>query len=99
MGYSATSGPGLRRPELCTEALRLARLLHRRLPSSAETTGLLALLLLADSRRATREIGDGVLVLLAEQNRTCWDTRPGMPTGSHSHAVRATNAAARCSGG
>lgn len=72
-GHSASTGPALRRPELCAEALRLARLLHERLPSSSETTGLLALLLLVDSRRATRQTGDGVLVPLAEQDRTRWD--------------------------
>ncbi|WP_299040358.1 RNA polymerase sigma factor [uncultured Pseudokineococcus sp.] len=72
-GHSAAAGPGLRRQELCTEALRLARLLHQRLPSSSETTGLLALLLLVDSRRATRETSDGVLVPLSEQDRTRWD--------------------------
>lgn len=72
-GHSATAGPGLRRPELCTEALRLARLLHQRMPSLTETTGLLALLLLVDSRRATRETSDGVLVPLTEQDRARWD--------------------------
>ena len=72
-GHAASSGRVLRRPELCAEALRLARLLHERLPSSAETTGLLALLLLVDSRRATRETEDGVLVPLAEQDRARWD--------------------------
>lgn len=65
-GHAATAGPGLVRPELCTEALRLARLLHQRLPSATETTGLLALLLLVDSRRTTRHTVDGVLVPLAE---------------------------------
>lgn len=74
-GHSAATGPGLRRPELCTEAVRLARLLHQRLPSSSETTGLLALLLLVDSRRATWETSDGVLVPLTEQDRTRWDRK------------------------
>lgn len=72
-GHSAAVGPGLRRSELCTEALRLTRLLHQRLPSSTETTGLLALLLLVDSRRATRETSDGILIPLTEQDRTRWD--------------------------
>jgi RNA polymerase sigma factor (sigma-70 family) len=72
-GHSAAIGPGLRRPELCTEAIRLARSLHQRLPSSTETTGLLALLILVDSRRATRETGDGILVPLTKQDRTRWD--------------------------
>lgn len=72
-GHSASTGSTLQRPELCSEALRLARSLHERLPSSAETTGLLALLLLVDSRRATRQTEDGVLVPLPEQDRTRWD--------------------------
>lgn len=72
-GHSAGTGTALRRPELCAEALRLAELLHQRLPSSSETTGLLALLVLVESRRATREDADGALVPLAEQDRGRWD--------------------------
>src|SRR6202012_4561665 len=50
-GYASTSGPGLLRPDLCAEAIRLARLLRVLLPADAEVTGLLALLLLTDARR------------------------------------------------
>jgi predicted RNA polymerase sigma factor len=72
-GYAATSGPRLVRPELATEAIRLARLLHRLLPSAGEVTALLALLLLTDARRAARTGPDGALVPLAEQDRGRWD--------------------------
>lgn len=72
-GHTASSGAAVARPELCSEALRLARLLHQRLPSSSETAGLLALMLLVDSRRATRQTSDGALIPLAEQDRTRWD--------------------------
>ncbi|WP_298991416.1 RNA polymerase sigma factor [uncultured Pseudokineococcus sp.] len=72
-GHAAAAGPELNRPNLCAEALRLARLLHGSLPSSSETTGLLALMLLVDSRRATRQDDDGALVPLAEQDRDRWD--------------------------
>ena len=53
-GYAATSGLGLLRPDLCAEAIRLTRLLHRLLPDETETAGLLALMLLTDARRAAR---------------------------------------------
>ncbi|MGI8535033.1 MAG: RNA polymerase sigma factor [Mycobacteriales bacterium] len=72
-GWSASEGDELLRPDLTTEALRLARLLHGYLPSSTETTGLLALMLLQDSRRAARTDVDGALVPLAEQDRSRWD--------------------------
>jgi predicted RNA polymerase sigma factor len=72
-GWSASEGDELLRPELTTEALRLARLLHGYLPSSRETTGLLALMLLQDSRRAARTDAGGALVPLAEQDRSRWD--------------------------
>jgi predicted RNA polymerase sigma factor len=72
-GWSASEGDELLRPELTTEALRLARLLHGYLPSSGETTGLLALMLLQDSRRAARTDAGGALVPLAEQDRSRWD--------------------------
>jgi RNA polymerase sigma factor (sigma-70 family) len=73
-GWSASSGPDLLRPDLTAEALRLTRLLHERLPSSNETTGLLALMLLQDSRRETRTDDAGWLVPLAEQDRSRWDS-------------------------
>jgi RNA polymerase sigma-70 factor, ECF subfamily len=72
-GYTATAGESLIRRELCTEAVRLARLLVELMPDEPEALGLLALLLLHDARRATRVDDDGALVLLADQNRARWD--------------------------
>ncbi|MDQ3963673.1 MAG: RNA polymerase sigma factor [Actinomycetota bacterium] len=60
-------------PGLCSEAIRLARILATLMPDEPEVAGLLALLLLTESRRASRTRPDGSLVLLAEQDRTCWD--------------------------
>jgi RNA polymerase sigma-70 factor (ECF subfamily) len=60
-------------PGLCTEAIRLARILATLLPDESEVAGLLALLLLTESRRASRLAPDGSLVLLGEQDRTRWD--------------------------
>jgi RNA polymerase sigma-70 factor (ECF subfamily) len=72
-GYAATSGDSLVRRELSGEAIRLGRLLRGLLPSSSEVEGLLALMLLQDSRRATRLDAGGELVLLEDQDRTLWD--------------------------
>src|SRR6266540_2917444 len=72
-GYTASSGDRLVREELCAEAIRLGRLLADLMPDEPEVMGLLALLLLAESRRATRTTQDGALVLLAEQDRSRWD--------------------------
>ena len=72
-GYCATSGDTLTRKELCGEAIRLCRVLVALLPESAEARGLLALMILHDSRRETRLDGVGELVLLDEQLRTLWD--------------------------
>jgi RNA polymerase sigma-70 factor, ECF subfamily len=72
-GYAATAGDDLVRPQLCDEALRLARLVVTLLPDEPGAEALLALLLLQDSRRATRLDGDGQLVLLADQDRSGWD--------------------------
>jgi RNA polymerase sigma-70 factor (ECF subfamily) len=72
-GHRATTGPALVRGALCDEAIRLARRLGELLPDEPEVTGLLALLLLTDARRATRVDGDGELVLLADQDRSRWD--------------------------
>jgi RNA polymerase sigma factor (sigma-70 family) len=72
-GYTATSGPDLQRAELTREAIRLTRDLHRLLPEDGEVTGLLALMLLTDARRAARTRADGSLVPLAEQDRERWD--------------------------
>lgn len=72
-GYCATSGDSLTRKELCGEAIRLCRILVELMPESAEARGLLALMLLHDSRRDTRLNTQGELVLLDEQDRTHWD--------------------------
>jgi RNA polymerase sigma-70 factor, ECF subfamily len=60
-------------PGLCSEAIRLARILGRLMPDEPEVAGLLALLLLTESRRAPRTRPDGSIVLLGEQDRTQWD--------------------------
>jgi RNA polymerase sigma-70 factor (ECF subfamily) len=72
-GYVATSGDSLTRHELCAEAIRLGRILVALLPQSAEAQGLLALMLLHDSRRAARLNTAGELVLLDQQDRSRWD--------------------------
>jgi RNA polymerase sigma factor (sigma-70 family) len=72
-GYLASSGPDLQRAELATEAIRLARLLAPLVPDDGESVGLLALMLLVDSRRGARTRADGTLVELTEQDRTVWD--------------------------
>lgn len=72
-GYVATTGDSLMRQELCSEAIRLGRVLVALLPHSAEAHGLLALMLLHDSRREARLDAAGELVLLDEQDRTRWD--------------------------
>ncbi|MEO3776695.1 sigma-70 family RNA polymerase sigma factor [Micromonospora sp. B11E3] len=72
-GYTASSGPDLRRAELTVEAVRLARELHRLLPDDGEVAGLLALMLLTDAHRAARTGPDGELVPLAEQDRGRWN--------------------------
>jgi len=72
-GYAATSGEDLMRPDLAREAIRLARLLDGLMPARREIKGLLALMLLHDSRRAGRETAAGDIVLLEEQDRTLWD--------------------------
>ncbi|HEX7977521.1 MAG TPA: sigma-70 family RNA polymerase sigma factor [Gemmatimonadaceae bacterium] len=72
-GYTASSGDRLIREDLCREAIRLGRLLVELVPDEPEVAGLLALMLLIDSRRAARTTADGALVLLAEQDRSLWD--------------------------
>jgi RNA polymerase sigma-70 factor (ECF subfamily) len=72
-GYAASSGDTLTRQELCGEAIRLGRVLVHLLPQSAEAHGLLALMLLHDSRREARLNEAGELVLLNEQDRSRWD--------------------------
>jgi RNA polymerase sigma-70 factor (ECF subfamily) len=72
-GYAATSGEDLMRPDLSSEAIRLARLLDGLMPGRGGIKGLLALMLLHDARRAGRETAGGDIVLLEEQDRTLWD--------------------------
>ena len=72
-GYTSSYGPNLNRPELSTEAIRLARALHGLLPSNAEAAGLLALMLLTDARRAARTGPNAELIPLDKQDRTLWD--------------------------
>ena len=72
-GHTASSGDALLRTDLTDEALRLTRLLHRQLPADPEVTGLLALMLLTDARRAARVTPDGDLVPMPEQDRARWD--------------------------
>jgi RNA polymerase sigma-70 factor (ECF subfamily) len=72
-GYAASEGDRLVRGELCTEAIRLARLLCELMPDDAEALGLLALMLLHDARRAARVDAEGRYVTLEEQDRSSWD--------------------------
>jgi len=72
-GYSATSGESLTRQELCDEAIRLTKLLAVLMPDEAEVLGLLALMLLQDSRREARSGPGGELVLLEDQDRALWN--------------------------
>jgi RNA polymerase sigma-70 factor (ECF subfamily) len=72
-GYIATQGDTLVRVELCAEAIRLGRMLHELMPESSEACGLAALMLLQDSRRATRLNSCGEVALLEEQDRTRWN--------------------------
>jgi len=71
-GYSATKGDALVRRELCEEAIRLTKLLAVLMPDEAEVLGLLALMLLQDSRRDARTGPNGELVLLEDQDRSLW---------------------------
>jgi len=72
-GYTTSSGAALHRADLTTEAIRLARMLHRLVPEDGEAAGLLALMLLTDARRAARMSSDGLLVPLAQQRRELWN--------------------------
>ncbi len=72
-GYAASAGDALVRRDLCTEAIRLAKLLCVLMPDEPEAFGLLALVLLHDSRRDARVDADGELVLLEAQDRALWD--------------------------
>jgi RNA polymerase sigma-70 factor (ECF subfamily) len=72
-GYAATAGSDHVRAELCEEAIRLAKLLAVLMPDEPEVLGLLALMLLQDSRRAARVDSGGEIVLLEDQDRSLWD--------------------------
>jgi RNA polymerase sigma-70 factor (ECF subfamily) len=72
-GYAATAGDALVRRELCTEAIRLARLLVTLMPAERESAALLALMLLHDARREARSSPDGELILLEDQDRSRWN--------------------------
>lgn len=79
-GHTSTTGTGLYDVSLADEAIRLTRQLGAHLPDVGEVTGLLALMLLTDARRAARAREDGSLVPLAEQDRALWD-RPRLQEG------------------
>jgi RNA polymerase sigma-70 factor (ECF subfamily) len=72
-GYKASAGTRLVRDDLCREAIRLGRLLTELMPDDPEALGLLALMLLVESRRETRTTADGDLVLLGDQDRSRWN--------------------------
>ena len=102
-GYSATAGESLVRRELAAEAIRLGRVLVALMPDEAEARGLLALMLLQDSRRDARVDAGGELVLLEDQDRSRWDEAEigeGLPLvqealrrGGGRHALQAAIAA------
>jgi RNA polymerase sigma-70 factor, ECF subfamily len=73
-GYAASAGDDLVRADLCAEAIRLGRLLTHLMPDEPEVLGLLALMLLIEARRPTRTTAEGELVLLADQDRSRWDS-------------------------
>jgi RNA polymerase sigma-70 factor (ECF subfamily) len=72
-GHTASSGDDLTRADLSAEAIRLGRMLAQLMPDEPEALGLLALMLLTESRRPTRTGPDGSLVRLADQDRSLWD--------------------------
>ncbi len=74
-GYTATSGPHVRRADLSREGMRLTRMALRLRPDDAEIAGLLALMLLTDARRRARTGPNDELIPLAQQNRALWDRK------------------------
>ncbi|MGB5811586.1 MAG: sigma-70 family RNA polymerase sigma factor [Polyangiales bacterium] len=91
-GYSASSGEHVVRGELCNHAIYIGRVLADLMPDEAEVLGLLALMLLQDSRRETRMNEAGDLVLLHEQDRTRWDRKQiadGLAQCQAAHRARA----------
>ena len=106
-GYAATQGDTLLRTDLCAEAIRLGRLVRTLMaPPSAEATGLLALMLLHDSRREARLDQNGDLIILDEQDRSRWDRRQiaealplaaeALRDGPGPYAIQAAIAAVHC---
>jgi RNA polymerase sigma-70 factor (ECF subfamily) len=107
-GYSATRGQSLVRTDLCSEAIRLARLLRTLLEPTppGEVTGLLALMLLHDSRREARLDAAGDIILLEDQDRTRWDREQiaealplvaqALRSGAAPYAVQSAIAAVHC---
>jgi RNA polymerase sigma factor (sigma-70 family) len=72
-GYASTSGANLYRTDLSSEAIRVSRAVHEQLPNDPEVSGLLALMLLTDARRAARAGPHGELIPMAEQDRSLWN--------------------------
>ena len=96
-GHVATAGASLTRPELCDDALRIARVLAGLAPDEPEVHGLVALLELSASRLAARVARDGAAVLLADQDRTRWDrvlVRRGFAALARADELVATRGAA-----
>ena len=96
-GHVATAGANLTRPELCDDALRIARVLAGLAPDEPEVHGLVALLELSASRLAARVARDGAPVLLADQDRTRWDrvlVRRGLAALARADELVATRGAA-----
>ncbi len=87
-GYAATVGDVLVRRDLCAQAIRLARLVNTLLPDRPEALGLLALLLLQDSRRDVRVDAQGDIVLLEDQDRSRWDRPHDPPRACRSSRTR-----------
>ncbi len=80
-GYAASSGEAHQRVDLSTEAIRLARAAHARLPDNGEVSGLLALMLLTDARRPARSGPNGEIIPLDEQDRSLW-SKPAIAEGA-----------------
>ena len=72
-GHTATAGPELTRGDLCTEAIRIGRVIATLMPDEPEVTGLLALMLLSEARRSSRLDAQGSMVRLADQDRSRWN--------------------------
>ena len=90
-GYAATSGERLIRTDLCAEAIRLGRLLVELMPAESEPRGLLAMMLLHDSRRETRIDLQGEMVLLEDQDRSRWDRAQIADGLTHSASALSTD--------